>query len=146
MEEAGQATLVVEADASDPKGLRTLFEQAMSRFGTVDILVNNAGTNGAKKAVADMEPEEFEQTIRTNLFGPFYMCRLFVRYRKEHGGKGKIINVTSIHEEVVSPQTVDYCASKGGLRNLTWTLALELAEDGINVNNVAPGMILTPMN
>ena len=144
--DAGQEALVVQADVSDPEGAQALFDQALARFGTVDILVNNAGTNGAGKPVAEMPVEEFEQTIRTNLFGPFYMCRLFARHRKERGGKGKIINVTSVHEEIMSPETADYCASKGGLRNLTWTLALELARDGINVNNVAPGMILTPMN
>ena len=146
VEQAGQQALVVQSDVSDPKQAEDLFQQAVAKFGTLDILVNNAGVSGAHKPVAEMTPEEFEKTIRINLFGPFYLARLFAQHRQQHGGKGKIVNVTSIHEEVVSPKTADYCAAKGGLRNLTRTLALELAEQGTNVNNLAPGMILTPMN
>ena len=146
VEGAGQKALVVQADVSDPKQAEAMFARATDTFGTLDILVNSAGTSGAHKPVAEMAPEEFEATIRTNLFGPFYLCRLFARHRREQGGRGKILNVTSIHEEVVQPGTADYCASKGGLRSLTRTLALELAAEGINVNNVAPGMVLTPMN
>ncbi len=146
VEAAGQRALIVQADVSDSKQAEALFEQAKAEFETLDILVNNAGTNGAHKSVVEMPVEEFEKTIRTNLLGPFYLCRLFARHRQEQGGQGKIINVTSIHEEVVTPNTADYCASKGGLRSLSWTLALELAEDGINVNNLAPGMVLTPIN
>ncbi len=146
VEAAGQRALMVQADVSDPTQVETLFDRVQAEFGALDILVNNAGVNGAHQPVVDMSIEAFEKTIRTNLFAPFYLCRLFARHRKEQGGKGKIINVTSIHEEVVTPNTADYCASKGGLRSLSWTLALELAEDGINVNNLAPGMVLTPIN
>ncbi len=146
VEQVGQKALVVQADVSSATEAEKLFQQALAEFGTLDILVNNAGTNGAKKSVIEMQPEDFEKTLRTNLFGPFYLSRLFAKHRKEQGGKGKLINITSIHEEVVSPETADYCASKGGLRNLTRTMALELAADGINVNNIGPGMILTPMN
>ena len=146
VERGGSQAVVVQADVSDPQQAEQLMKEALSAFGTVDILMNNAGMSGAGKMVAEMEPGEFEQTIRVNLFGPFYMARLFARHRQQQGGHGKIVNVTSIHEEVVQPGTADYCASKGGLRNLTRTLALELAKDGINVNNVAPGMVLTPMN
>ena len=146
VEAAGQRALVVQSDVSDANQAEALFNQAQAEFGTLDILVNDAGTNGAHKPVVEMPVEAFERTIRTNLFGPFYLCRLFARHRQAQGGKGKIVNVTSIHEEVVTPNTADYCASKGGLRSFSWTLALELAEDGINVNNLAPGMVLTPIN
>ncbi|WP_420596329.1 SDR family NAD(P)-dependent oxidoreductase [Deinococcus sp.] len=146
VEQAGSQAAVVQADVSDPQQAEHLMAQALSAFGTVDILMNNAGVGGAHKPVAEMEPGDFEQTIRVNLFGPFYMARLFARHRQQQGGQGKIVNVTSIHEEVVQPGTADYCASKGGLRNLTRTLALELAKDCINVNNLAPGMVLTPIN
>ncbi|WP_206025925.1 SDR family NAD(P)-dependent oxidoreductase [Hymenobacter metallicola] len=146
VEQAGRRGIVIQADVSENQQVENLFAQAVREFSQLHILVNNAAAPGAKKNVADMEPAEFEKTIRTNLFGPFYFARLFIRHRQQQGGKGKIINVSSIHEEVVSAGTADYCASKGGLRNLTRTLALELAESGINVNNIAPGMIMTPMN
>jgi glucose 1-dehydrogenase len=146
VEAAGQRALMVQADVSDPTQVEALFDRVQSEFGALDILVNNAGVNGAHQPVVDMSIEAFEKTIRTNLFAPFYFCRLFARHRQAQGGRGKIINVTSIHEEVVTPNTADYCASKGGLRSLSWTLALELAQDGINVNNLAPGMVLTPIN
>ncbi len=146
VQQAGQKGLVLQADVSEEQGVQQLFEQALKEFGTIDILVNNAGVSGGSTKVADMDTESFDKTIRTNLYGPFFGCRAFVKHRLQNGGKGKIINISSIHEEVVSPGTADYCASKGALRNFTRTLALEVAEQGINVNNIAPGMILTPMN
>lgn len=138
--------LVVQVDITDEQAVENLFRQGLEEFGTIDILVNNAAVNGSGINVADMSTEVFDRTIRTNLYGTFFCCRSFIRHRKQKGGKGKIINVSSVHEEIVSAGTADYCASKGAVRNLTRTLALELAEDGINVNNIAPGMILTPMN
>ena len=138
--------VVLQVDISDEEAVENLFTQAIKEFGTINILVNNAAVNGSGVKVADMDTEVFDRTIRTNLYGTFFCCRSFIRHRRQNGGKGKIINVTSVHEEIVSAGTADYCASKGAVRNLTRTLALELAEDGINVNNIAPGMILTPMN
>jgi glucose 1-dehydrogenase len=138
--------IVLEVDISDEQKVEKLFEQAIKELGTVDILVNNAAVNGSGINVADMDTEVFDRTIKTNLYGTFFCSRAFIRHRKQKGGKGKLINVSSVHEEIVSAGTADYCASKAAVRNLTRTLALELAEDGINVNNICPGMILTPMN
>jgi glucose 1-dehydrogenase len=146
VEQAGQKGLVLYADVSDEQSVEQMFAQAFQVFDTIDILVNDAGVNGSGVHVADMDTKTFDRTIRTNLYGPFFCSRAFLKHRLQRGGKGKIINISSIHEEVVSAGTADYCASKGGLRNLTRTLALEVAEHGINVNNIAPGMILTPMN
>lgn len=93
-----------------------------------------------------MSIADWDDMIRTNLYGPFYCCQVFIRARRAAGGKGKIINITSVHQEIPRVGAGGYDASKGGLRNLTRTLALELAPDRINVNNIAPGMVLTPMN
>ncbi|MBC5774599.1 SDR family oxidoreductase [Pontibacter sp. KCTC 32443] len=137
---------ILQVDISEEQKVEQLFEQALKEFKTIDILVNNAAVNGSGINVADMSTEVFDKTIRTNLYGTFFCSRAFIKHRKQQGGKGKIINVSSVHEEIVSAGTADYCASKAAVRNLTRTLALELAEDGINVNNICPGMILTPMN
>ena len=146
VERLNRKGVVFQVDVSVEEAVETLFDQAISEMGNIDILVNNAAVSGSGQLVADMETEEFDRTMRTNVYGPFFCSRRFIRHRRQNGGKGKIINVTSVHEEIVSAGTADYCASKGALRNFTRTLALELAEEGINVNNIAPGMILTPMN
>lgn len=142
----GVKAILVQVDVGKEQDIDNLFEKAIQEFNTIDILVNNAGTNGAKKPVVEMTTEEFDKTLRSDLYGPFFACRSFARHRIEKGGKGKIINITSIHEEVMFTNAADYNVAKGGLRNLTRTLAIELGEYAINVNNIGPGMIVTPMN
>jgi glucose 1-dehydrogenase len=145
VEKHDSKSIVQPVDISDEQNVEELFEQAIKAFGSVDILVNNAAVNGSGINVADMDTAVFDRTIRTNLYGTFFCSRTFIRHLKQKGGKGKIINISSVHEEIVAPGTADYCASKAAVRNLTRTLALELAEEGITVNNICPGMILTPM-
>lgn len=144
--EAGANAIVVNLDVSDEDSVKNVFETVLKKYKKLDILVNNAAVNGSGIPLAEMSTKVFDKTIRTNLYGTFFCCREFVKYLQQHKRKGKIINVTSIHEEICQPGNADYNASKSGVRNLTRTLALELAADGINVNNIAPGMILTPMN
>lgn len=146
VEAAGRRAAVVQVDVRDPAQVEGLFRATEERLGEPYILVNNAAVNASGKQVADMADEDWDKTLRTNIYGPFYCCREFVRRRRARGGRGKIINVTSVHEEIPMVGAAAYDASKGALRNLTRTLALELAPDRINVNNIAPGMILTPMN
>jgi glucose 1-dehydrogenase len=146
VEAQGRRAIVVHLDQTQEKSVAALFERTVVELGTPFILVNDAGRDSTGKHVADVEPREWEQVIRTNLMGPFYCCQHFIRLRRQAGGRGKIINVTSVHEEIPRAGASGYDASKGGLRNLTRTLALELAPDLINVTNIAPGMILTPMN
>lgn len=142
---AGKATLI-QLDVSDEQAIAQKFEQIIKDFSGIDILVNNSGVNGSGIPVDEMETETFDKTIKTNLYGTFFCSRKFVQHRKKVGGSGKIINISSVHEEVNSPGNADYNASKAGIQNLMRTLALEVAPFGINVNNIAPGMILTPMN
>lgn len=143
---AGAETLVLKLDVSDETSVQQAFDLIQEKFGGLNILVNNAGVNGSGIPVAEMDTEVFDKTIRTNLYGTFFCSRAFVRQRLAAGKPGKIINISSVHESIASPGNSDYNASKAGIRNFSRCLALEVADKGIQVNNIAPGMILTPMN
>ena len=146
IEAIGSEGMVLQVDVSEEKEVEKMFDKAIEKFGQIDILMNNAAINGQGYKVEDMPTEKWDLAIRTNLYGYFFCTRRFIRELKQKKEKGKIINVSSVHEDIPAPGTAEYCATKGAIRMFTRVLALELAEDGINVNNVAPGMILTPMN
>lgn len=146
IEQAGGRALAVQTDVSDETQVDALFRAAEEAFGTVSLLVNSAGRNMSGVGIADMSFALFDGVLRADLYGPFLTCRRFVRGLDAARAKGRIVNISSIHEHAPRPGGVDYDAAKGGLAQLTTTLALELAPRGIAVNGVAPGMILTPMN
>ena len=145
---AGGRAFPVAADVRKEADVDRVFATTVREFGSATILVNSAGVDASGIPVAEMPLEQFEKVLQTNLVGPFLFCRSFVRGLAKTKGeaKGRIINVTSVHEDIPRAGASDYCASKGGLRNLTRCLALEMAEQGCTVNNLAPGMVLTPMN
>lgn len=138
--------LAVQTNVADEGAVEALFSAAEAEFGTVTLLVNSAGLNMSGVNLVDMKLEQFDRVIRSDLYGPFLTCRRLVRGLEAKGLKGRIVNISSIHEKAPRPGGVDYDSAKGGLSQLTATLALELAPKGIAVNGVAPGMILTPMN
>jgi len=146
VEDAGRKAIIVQVDISDETQVAAVFDRAVEAFGTIDILMNNAGVDASGTEVADLETEIWDKAIRTNVYGAFFCCRRFIQERRKQGGGGKIINVTSVHEDIPNAGGADYDCSKGAIRNLTRTLALELAPLRINVNNLAPGMVLTPFN
>lgn len=146
VERAGRRALVCSLDQTREGSVAALFEQVERDLGTPFILVNDAGEDSTGEQVADVSAQAWEHKLRVNLLGPFYCCQQFIRARRRAGGRGKIINITSVHQEIPRAGASAYDVSKGGLRNLTRTLALELAPDLINVNNIAPGMVLTPFN
>lgn len=146
VENAGQKAIAMQVDVRDPAAIEKLFAETEKHLGTPYILVNDAGADSTGKHVVDMTYDEWDNIIKANLYGPFIACQHFIRARRNAGGKGKLINITSVHEDIPRAGAAGYCVSKGGLRNLTRTLTLELAPDHINVNNIAPGMVLTPMN
>lgn len=146
VEKAGGRAIVIRGDVGDADDVETLFKQCEERLGTVTILVNNAGTDSSGKPVSELSVKDWMNSIQTNLTGPFLCSRRFINALKLKNKPGKIINISSVHEEIPRAGAAEYCAAKGGLRNLMRCLALELADKGINVNNIAPGMVLTPMN
>ncbi|MBF0306781.1 MAG: SDR family NAD(P)-dependent oxidoreductase, partial [Alphaproteobacteria bacterium] len=119
IEAAGRRAIVVRLDQRQPDEVERLFQETEEKLGLPDILVNNAGIDSTGRQVADMPIEDWDNMLRTNLYGPFFCCRLFIRMRRRAGGKGKIINVTSVHQEIPRAGSAGYDASKGGLRNLT---------------------------
>jgi glucose 1-dehydrogenase len=146
VERTGARALVVQADVGEPQSVEALFRACEAHFGRATILVNNAALGDVGVRIADMSFEQWDKTLRTNLSGPFLCSRRFVRALGGTGTRAKIINITSVHEDIPAVGIAAYCAAKGGLRNLTRCLALELATLKINVNNLAPGTVLTPMN
>ena len=144
IEGEGGIALPFEADISIPDQVSRMISQAISRFGRIDVLVNNAGIE--KESPFLEKPEsEWDRVIGVNLKGPF-LCSQAAAREMAKRKKGTIINISSVHEDLPFPGYTAYCAAKGGLRMLCRDLALELAPHGINVINVAPGAIKTPIN
>lgn len=144
----GVKTKAYELNSADEQDVKRFFGDVEKDFGDIDILVNNAGINGSGIPVEDMQTDVWDKVIKTNLYGPFFCSREFLQIKKKYNTyKGsRIINVSSIHQWVNVPGNANYNASKSGLRNLAYTMALELASREMTVNNIAPGMILTPIN
>jgi glucose 1-dehydrogenase len=142
----GRRAIVIQCDVSDEGAVEAMFDRAESEFGALDILMNNAGVDASGTKVAELPTEVWDRAIRVNLYGYFFCCRRFAQIREAAGGGGKVINVSSVHEDVPNAGGSDYDCSKGAIRMLTRTLALELAPMRVNVNGLAPGMVLTPFN
>lgn len=139
----GCRAVAVQCDVGKEDDVARLFDAA-AELGQPGWLVNSAGVNMSGTMIEDMDLSRFQNTLSADLVGPFLTCREFVRRAGESGGR--IVNISSIHERAPRAGGVDYDSAKGGLSQLTATLALELAPRGIAVNGIAPGMILTPMN
>lgn len=136
--------LVIKASVASETDVARMFDEMLTAFGGIDILINNAGIQ-VESDSADMSTEEFDRVIGINLKGSFLCARLAIRHFLASGG-GAIVNVSSVHEAIPKPKYVGYSASKGGMHNLTRTLALEYARNNIRINAVGPGATVTPMN
>ncbi len=146
VEAQGGKSIVVQGDHGYEDQVERMFQAGLDAFGRIDILMNNASVDASGTYVADLKIADFEQTMRSNLIGAVTCCKHFINHRKQAGGGGRIINTTSVHDEQPRAGAADYDCSKGALRNLTRTLVLEVSDLGITVNNIAPGMVLTPFN
>jgi len=145
VEAAGAKGVVIKADLSSLPEINDLIDQTLKKFGRIDILVNNAGIEKRKDFWEVTEPE-WDAVMNVNLKGVFFATQQVVRHLQSEKRAGKIINISSVHEELPFPHFASYCMSKGGLKMMTRNLAIELAPFGITVNSVAPGAIETSIN
>jgi glucose 1-dehydrogenase len=146
VESAGTKGIVVQADLSKVSDIRRLVSEGIQQFGQLDILVNNAGTDGKNADFWNITEEDYDAVLNVNLKGVFFATQTLVQHLLETKRKGKIVNISSVHEELPFPHFTSYCASKGGVKMMMRNLAIELGPLGININNVAPGAIETPIN
>jgi glucose 1-dehydrogenase len=135
----------VAADVSKLADLQKLIDATVSQFGRVDILVNNAGIE-TRTSVLDTTEAQYEAVMRVNLKSAFFATQIAARQMIKQGGGGRIINITSVHEDWPMPGNTAYCLAKGGMRMLTRTAGLELAKHNILVVGVGPGAVDTPIN
>ena len=145
VEVQGRKAQVVQADVGDPASVEALFRSAGDFFGTPDVLVANAGVGMGGVTVENMDDRKLELVLRTDLMGPLFCARSFVRLRKEAGGKGRLIIIGSVAGHLPTPGSAPYGMAKAGVNSLVRSLCIEVAPDRINVNAIAPGLIDTPM-
>ena len=145
IEAAGGKAIMVQADVSKIPDTQNLIEQAYSQLGGCDILINNAGIEKGAD-FWDVTEQDYDAVLNVNLRGVFFLSQAFVRRLRDAKKPGRIINMSSVHEDMVFPHFDSYAASKGALRMLMRNLAVELGPLNITVNNIAPGAIDTPIN
>ena len=141
----GEAATAVEADVSKIEDLQRMVDTAISAYGRLDIMVNNAGIE-TRTSILDTTEDQYEKVLSINLKSAFFGTQLAAKQMIAQGEGGRIINMTSVHEDWPMPGNTPYCLSKGGMRMLTRTAGLELAPHNICVVGVGPGAVDTPIN
>ncbi len=141
----GGSAAAKRGDVTKPDDVERLVDCAVRKFGGLDIMVNNAGIE-EKRAFVDMPLEVMERIVAVNLVGTWLCSQAAARRMIRQNRGGRIVNISSVHEELAMPTNAAYCAAKGAVRMLMRTIAVELAPHGITVNNVCPGAVDTPMD
>jgi glucose 1-dehydrogenase len=145
MSAAGTHPVLVAADVSSEDQVGAMFERVLGEYGRIDFLVNNAGIQIAADT-HELPVAAFDKVLAVNLRGAFLCAQQAIRHWVGNGSPGAIVNVSSVHQVIPKPRFVGYSVSKGGMQNLTHTLALEYAARGIRVNGIGPGATVTPIN
>jgi glucose 1-dehydrogenase len=141
----GEAATAVEADVSKIEDLQRMIDTAVSAYGRLDVMVNNAGVE-TRTSVLDTTEDQYEKVLAINLKSAFFGTQLAAKQMIAQGGGGRIINMTSVHEDWPMAGNTAYCLSKGGMRMLTRTAGVELGPHNICVVGVGPGAVDTPIN
>jgi glucose 1-dehydrogenase len=141
----GVRDVLVQGDVSKEPDVLAMFDDAADKLGGIDVLVNNAGIQISRPS-HELSAEDFDKVIAVNLRGSFLCAREAIKGYLENDTPGVVINISSVHQLIPKPNYLGYSASKGGMMNLTRTLALEYAKHGIRVNGIAPGATVTPIN
>ena len=141
----GERATGIQADVSKVEDLQRMVDTAVSTYGRLDVIVNNAGIE-TRTSVLDTTEAQFEKVMEVNLKSAFFGTQLAAKQMIAQGGGGRIINMTSVHEDWPMPGNTAYCLSKGGMRMLTRTAGVELAPHNILVIGVGPGAVDTPIN
>jgi len=141
----GGKALAIGADISKPSEVAELIGRTTQHFGGIDILVNNAGIEH-KAPFLETPLETWNEVIAVNLTGAWNCSQAAAKCMVEQKRGGRILNISSVHEDLAMPTNAPYCASKGGIRMMMRTIAIELAPYGITVNDVCPGAVDTPMD
>jgi glucose 1-dehydrogenase len=141
----GSRAIGVDADVSKLADLEKLVAAAVDKFGRLDIMVNNAGIE-TRTSVLDTTESQYDRVMAINLKSAFFGTQIAARQMIKQGGGGRIINITSVHEDWPMPGNTAYCLAKGGMRMLTRTAGVELAKHNILIVGVGPGAVATPIN
>ena len=141
----GDQVIGVKADVSKVDELQELIDAAVKAFGRLDVMVNNAGIE-TRTSVLDTTEAQYDRVLAINLKSAFFGTQLAAKQMISQGGGGRIINMTSVHEDWPMPGNTPYCLSKGGMRMLTRTAGVELGPHGVLVVGVGPGAVATPIN
>jgi glucose 1-dehydrogenase len=141
----GGSSFGVQADVGKLEDLQRLVDTAVSKYGKLDIMVNNAGIE-TRTSILDTTPDDFDKVLNVNLRGVFFATQYAAKQMIAQGSGGRIINISSVHEDWPMPNNTAYCVAKGGVRMLTRTAGVELASKGVTIVNVGPGAVATPIN
>jgi glucose 1-dehydrogenase len=145
VQQQGVDDILVQADVSKEEDVNRMFDTILDEWGALDFLINNAGIQIAGDS-HEADVAAFDRVLATNLRGSYMCARRAIQHFLEHEKPGAIVNISSVHQIIPKPRFIGYSASKGGMQNLTRTLALEYAGRNIRVNGVGPGATITPIN
>jgi len=145
VQKMGRKAAAIQCDVGTVAEGQKFIANSVAAMGRVDILVNNAGLE-RRADFWDVTEQDYDTVLNVNLKGPFFVTQAFVKHRMQAKAGGKVINISSVHEELPFPHFTSYCASKGGVKMMTRNLSIELAPLGITINSIAPGAIETPIN